>query len=237
MIENTIIVIPARLKSSRLKEKLLLDIKGKPMLQRVYERALLADIPKVYIATDSQKIATLAQQFTDNIIITSTDHISGTTRIAEAIKNINCKYVINLQGDEPLMDPKLIKQVAKKLQSTKVEIVTAAYPILNRKDILDYDKVKVIFNDKGYAIYFSRLPIPYNKDLESKYYCHIGLYGYSKKFLLKYVKLKASWLEKTEKLEQLRALAAGFAIFVIATNKKSIGVDNKKDFKEICKLF
>lgn len=235
-MKKTILIIPARLNSSRLKEKVLIEIKGKTMLQRVYERASFSKIKEIYIATDSQKIYQAAKKFTDKVIMTATTHISGTDRIAEAASKIEFDYMINVQGDEPLIDPKIINKLEQKLKSDKIKMVTAAYLLKDKKEILDPNNVKVVLNSNSEALYFSRQPIPYNQELNAKYYCHIGIYGYTKKFLLEFVNLKNSYLEKMEKLEQLRALEFGHSISVIITDKNHGGIDNKQDLKKISKF-
>ena len=233
---KTAIIIPARLESSRLKEKVLIDLKGKTMLQRVYERAKLANVGEVFIATDSKKIQSCARQFTKNIIMTSSHHQSGTDRIAEAVLQINCNYIINIQADEPLLEIGLIHKLQEKLQK-KSNFVSAAYPLKAKKEICDSAKVKVVFNAKNQAIYFSRLPIPYNTDFKADYYCHIGVYGYSRDFLLTYTKLAQTPLEISEKLEQLRALENNYSMDIVLTDKPSLGVDTPADVKRVLGLF
>ena len=234
---RTVIIIPARLHSNRLPEKVLIDIKGKTMLQRVHERVIQSQVEDVYIATDSKKIQKEAQKFTKNIIITSSKHSSGTDRIAEAAQKIDCDYIINVQGDEPLVEVALINKLAKTLQQKKAEFVTAAYPLKKKAEILDTAKVKVVYNQYQQAIYFSRLPIPYSVDYQAQYYCHIGIYGYSKKFLLHYASLPISSLEKFEKLEQLRAIQAGCPILVVFTKNPSFSIDTPKDIHWVMDFF
>jgi 3-deoxy-manno-octulosonate cytidylyltransferase (CMP-KDO synthetase) len=234
---KTIVVIPARLESSRLKEKVLMDLKGKTMLQRVFERVQLAKVDEVYIATDSEKIAKAAQKFTANVEMTASSHRSGTDRIAELARRLECDYIINVQGDEPLIEISLIEKLANALFTKQAEFVTAAYPLQTKEQILDTSKVKVVFNHKNQAMYFSRSAIPYSENFSAQYYCHIGVYGYSKDFLLKYTSLPPSKLEKAEKLEQMRALESGYPLSVILTKQASLGVDTAEDLQEVLNFF
>lgn len=238
---KTIVMIPARLQSSRLPEKVLIDIKGKTMLQRVFERVQKAKqkkiIDEIYIATDSKKIQKEVLKFTKNVVMTSSKHSSGTDRIAEAVQKIDCDYIINVQGDEPLVEVTLIEKLVNALQNNQTEFVTAAYLLLSEKQILDPAKVKVVLNQQQQAIYFSRAAIPYSKDYQAQYYCHIGIYGYSRKFLLHFTKLPRTSLEKCEKLEQLRAIQMGYAISVVLTKKPSFGIDTPEDARKILDYF
>ena len=236
-MNKTVIIIPARLNSSRLKEKVLIDLKGKTMLQRVFERVSLAQVAPVYIATDSEKIQKVALKFMQNVIMTSSTHLSGTDRIAEAASKIDCDYIINVQADEPFIESSLLAKIAKKLQQKESEFVTAAYPLQTKVAITDTSKVKVVLSKQLKALYFSRSPIPYSENLQAQYYCHIGVYGYSKNFLLHYTSLPLSSLEKAEKLEQLRALEAGYSISVVLAKNHSFGIDTAKDVAEILHLF
>ena len=174
-MKKTSIIIPARLSSTRLAGKALLDLNGKPMIQRVYERASLSSIREVYIATDSPQIQKAASHFTDKIIMTSCKHKSGSDRVAEAAQKLDCDYIINLQGDEPLIDPALLDLLDKKLREQKFEMVTAAYLMDSHKDIEDPSKVKVVLDSYNRALYFSRSPIPYHKNLAGNYFCHLGV--------------------------------------------------------------
>ena len=219
-MKKTSIIIPARLSSTRLAGKALLDLNGKPMIQRVYERASLSSIREVYIATDSPQIQKAASHFTDKIIMTSCKHKSGSDRVAEAAQKLDCDYIINLQGDEPLIDPALLDLLDKKLREQKFEMVTAAYLMDSHKDIEDPSKVKVVLDSYNRALYFSRSPIPYHKNLAGNYFCHLGVYGFTKNFLSWFIQVGDSKLEKTESLEQLRVLEFGKKIYVIILSKK-----------------
>ena len=244
-----VIVIPARLDSSRLPKKILLDLKGKTVIQRVYEQCLqVKNIDAVYIATDSEEIKEVCQAFTKNVIITKSTHQSGTDRIGEAVENIDCDVVINVQGDEPFIDPKLIEELVSSFENTETPMASAMSRIYDFKDLKNSNVVKVTVDKLSNALYFSRSPIPFPRDnnevFESNlvlknytFYRHIGLYGYRKDFLLRYIKMNQSYLEKVEKLEQLRVLENGFKIKMIETESSVIGIDTLEDYKEALKKF
>jgi 3-deoxy-manno-octulosonate cytidylyltransferase (CMP-KDO synthetase) len=210
------------------------------MLQRVYEQAIQAEgIDAVYIATDSQEIQAACQPFTDNIIMTASTHLSGTDRIAEAISQIPCDVVVNVQGDEPFISPGLISAVAHTLIQNNAPMSSAMKRIGDIKDLQDPNCVKVVVNQQRQALYFSRSPIPYDRegDLESSiqnhsYYRHIGIYGYTKTFLQQYSQLPMSPLEQIERLEQLRVLEHGFGIQMIETTESSLGIDTTEDYQK-----
>ncbi|WP_238527991.1 3-deoxy-manno-octulosonate cytidylyltransferase [Aquimarina agarivorans] len=230
-----IIVIPARLKSSRLANKLLLDLGGKSIIQRVYEQCLKAkNIDAIYIAVDENELKEHCSLFCNNVIMTDTNHQSGTDRIAEAISNIDCDAVINVQGDEPFIDPNLIETIANCLDSE--EMVSAKCKLEKLDDIKNPNNVKVITDCNSKAIYFSRAAIPFNRDgvdvEKIDYFKHLGIYGYSKKFLIKYAQMKPTRLEITEKLEQLRVIENGFSIHMVQTTHNAIGIDTLEDYNE-----
>ncbi len=235
-----IIVIPARLKSSRLPNKLLLDLGGKSIIQRVYEQCLKAkNIDAVYIAVDDQKLLEHCSLFTNNVLLTSSTHQSGTDRIAEAATNINCNAIINVQGDEPFIDPKLIETIADALNNQ--QMVSAKCRLHNLSEIEDSNNVKVITDKNSKAIYFSRSVIPFNRDqIDLKnitYYKHLGIYGYSKKFLIEFSNMKPTLLEQTEKLEQLRVIENGHSIHMVHSEHNAIGIDTLHDYQEAQKHF
>jgi 3-deoxy-manno-octulosonate cytidylyltransferase (CMP-KDO synthetase) len=247
---KTIVVIPARLNSSRLPNKVLLDLKGKTVVQRVYEQALKAgNIDQVYIATDSQKVFKSCQKFTQNIILTETKHESGTDRIAEAVSQIDCDHVINVQGDEPFIAAQLIEQVANALDGHRVKMSSAMHRIEQVSDLKNPNIVKVTVSNNKEALYFSRSIIPHHRDeWESllnhhthipnalNFYRHLGIYGYSKNFLIEFSKMQPTYLERLEKLEQLRALESGFSIQMIETSHHSIGIDTWDDYEQAKRL-
>ena len=225
-------MIPARLSSTRLARKVLLDLKGKPMIQRVYERALQSSIDEIYITTDSVQIQEAASLFTEKIIMTSSKHKSGSDRVAEAAQKIECDYIINLQADEPLIDPTLLNSLDKKLREQNFEMVTAAYPMSSKKEIEDTSKVKVVLDSESRAIYFSRSPIPYHKTFEANYFCHLGVYGFTKNFLSWFAQMGESKLEKAESLEQLRVLYFGKQVYVMTTKKNFSSIDKAEDIEK-----
>lgn len=237
-------VIPARYASTRLPGKPLININGKPMIQYVYERSMKAKlVDKVIIATDDKRIYDAVVKFGGNATMTSAKHKSGTDRIGELVnsrtgKLENCDIVVNIQGDEPFIDPTNIDKAIRPLLNDKaVNVSTLIYRIKNKKEISDPNIVKVIFDKDFNAIYFSRNPIPFDRDKKNKvnYYKHIGLYVYRKSYLLQLIKMKPSKLEQAEKLEQLRILENGGKIKVVVTNIDSHSVDTKKDLKKIKK--
>lgn len=232
-------VIPARYSSTRLEGKVLVDILGKPMIQHVWERAKQAkSLDDVIIACDDDQVANIAREFGAKVVLTAKGHASGTDRIIEVINPLEVKGVVNIQGDEPLINPLMIDMVAQSLlEGDKVQMATIMKRIENPNEINDPHVVKVVVDKFGYAIYFSRSPIPCfapNSDVkEPIYYKHIGLYGYTKDFLFIYKNLPVSRLEKIEKLEQLRVLEEGYKIKVFETKFETIGVDTQEDLDKV----
>jgi len=241
-----IVIIPARLNSSRLPKKVILPICNKPMVEYVYEASKKTKyISDVYIATDSLEVKEICKKFTNNIILTSKDHQSGTDRLAEAVKNIKCDAIVNVQGDEPLIDPMLIDALAQKLKQGE-KMVSAMHKIKTTSELKSHNSVKVVVDKNSNALYFSRSIIPHYRDewhtllekhqaipKELKFYKHIGIYGYSKEFLLQYAQMEQTYLEKLEKLEQLRVLENGYSIKMIETDYASIGVDTQEDLEKV----
>lgn len=240
-------VIPARYLSSRLPGKPLMQIKGKPMIQRVYEQSLKSKlINEVIVATDDKRIFNCVKDFGGNAVMTSSKHESGTDRICEAVKKINCGIVVNIQGDEPYIDPRNIDNaITPLLKDKKLNVSTLAVRINDIAELLDENKVKVVFDKNNFALYFSRSFIPYDMKhnpiqrwalSENIYYKHIGLYVFRKDYLMKFCKMKKSYLEKMEKLEQLRILENGDRVKVIITKKDSFSIDTKSDLVFINKI-
>jgi len=244
---KTVVIIPARLGSSRLPRKVILDICSKPMVQHVYEAAKKAEgIFEVYIATDSEEVKTVCEKFTNNIIMTRTNHESGTDRLAEAILSIECDNIINVQGDEPLIDSALITCLANTLNNQKIDMVSAMHKIKTTAELKSPNAVKVTVDKNSNALYFSRSIIPHYRDeLETllnhhetiptalKFYKHIGIYGYKKKFLKEYSNMEQTYLEKIEKLEQLRVLENGYNIKMVETDYEPVGVDVQEDLEKV----
>jgi 3-deoxy-manno-octulosonate cytidylyltransferase (CMP-KDO synthetase) len=232
-------VIPARYASSRFPGKALIEIAGKPMLQHVFERASSARyLSKVIIATDDERIAAAARKFRAHVRMTRTDHPTGTDRVAEVASAEAADLVVNIQGDEPLIDPDAIDATALALlDDPNAPMGTLKKKIEHREEITNPNVVKVVTDLHGKAIYFSRSPIPYCREGTSDYFKHIGLYVYRRDFLLAYSGLPTGPLERAEKLEQLRALENGHVIRVAETEYESLGVDTPADLERFSKLF
>ena len=233
-------VIPARFGSTRLPGKPLADIAGKPMIQRVYERVTNAKKPEVFIvATDDQRVYDAVQSFGGTVVMTDANHPTGTDRLAEVAQQYtDLDVIINVQGDEPMIDANLIDQLAELFEADDVlQMATVATPLLEE----EYDEpsaVKVILNKRNDAMYFSRSLIPYPRhDFVNTPLKHIGIYAYRRQFLLDYAKMEPTAAEQTESLEQLRALENGFAIRVITTDKRFVGVDTPEDLARVNALF
>lgn len=239
-------IIPARYASSRFPGKALSLIQGKPMIERVYIQALKASsLNAVYIATDDSRIVKAVEKFGGNVLLTSTHHRSGTERCNEAVRNlqdqgIEMDAVINIQGDEPLINPQQIDILASLFSNDKIQIATLVKKITGNKELFDPNVVKAIVGPNGKAIYFSRQAIPFLRDIENgkwlenrSFLKHIGIYGYTVKVLDKIVNLKESPLEKAESLEQLRWLENGYDIFAKETEFESFGIDTPEDLSKI----
>ena len=234
-------VIPARFASSRFPGKVLAQVSSKSMLQRVYERASLARyLTATIIATDDERIYQAARGFGARVVMTRADHVSGTDRVAEAASAENADLVVNIQGDEPLIDPAAIDAAILPLaHDPEIVMGTLKKAIEDPREITDPNVVKVVTDRTGDAIYFSRCPVPYQRDQAGPgaHFKHIGLYVYRRDFLLRYPALPVGPLEQAERLEQLRALENGYRIRVVETECESLGVDTPEDLERVCKLF
>lgn len=240
------VVIPARFASSRLPGKPLLDIAGKPMVIQVAIRAGNSQAGEVVIATDHAPIMQAAEKHGFACVMTREDHPSGTDRIAEVVQTMGWPdetIVVNVQGDEPLIDPDLIDEVAQALaKDTQAVMATACHPIHDIAAFENPNIVKVVLNAQGQALYFSRAPIPYPRDAEYRdqltSHRHIGIYAYRVGFLKRYASLSVTALEKIESLEQLRVLYHGYQIAVTVTeNAPASGVDTKADLEAVREIF
>jgi 3-deoxy-manno-octulosonate cytidylyltransferase (CMP-KDO synthetase) len=251
--KNIIAIIPARMASTRLENKLLLQINGKPLIIYTLEQAKKAKyITRVIVATDDERILQVVRESGNEAILTSDKHQSGSDRIAEVAETLPAdSIIVNVQGDEPLISPVTIeKAIEAILNDESVDMATTCEPIHEIKDVLSSDVVKVITDVNGFALYFSRSPIPYpreavkkfgslenalgnDKNLLLSFRKHTGLYVYRREFLLKFTKLAQTNLEKTEMLEQLRALENGAKIKVVEVLESSIGVDTQADFERV----
>ncbi|MFB0532769.1 MAG: 3-deoxy-manno-octulosonate cytidylyltransferase, partial [Desulfatiglandales bacterium] len=214
--------IPARFHSKRFEGKPLALIAGKPMIQHVYQRSKeCPELDEVYVATDDRRIYTCVIEFGGQAIMTDESHLSGTDRIAEATEKINLEdrdIVVNIQGDQPIFQPSIISDLIRPLlEDPNTPMSTLMYRIKEERELNDTNNVKVVVDKKGYALYFSRLPIPFRRDQEPEiiYYKHLGFYAYRKEFLLKFTRLSHGLLERAEKLEQLRVLEHGYEIKVV----------------------
>lgn len=233
---NILCVIPARYSSSRLPGKPLADIAGKPMIQRVYERAALAKRPeRVVVATDHSLIYETVESFGGHAIMTSPDHSTGTDRLAEvAERNPDVDLIINVQGDEPMIRPEVIDLLAEAFDNNPDLHMATLMTEMDKSEYYSPSVVKVITDLQGYALYFSRSLIPFPRaELGLPAHKHIGIYAYRRDFLLTYAKLVPTPLERTESLEQLRALEHGYHIKVLKTNFQSVGVDTMEDLEKV----
>lgn len=239
---EVVAIIPARYESNRFRGKPLALIAGKPMIQHVVERAQRVKIlSRVIVATDDQRIADCVAGFGGEYVITRSDHVSGSDRLAEAANKIGISehdIVVNIQGDQPLFAEEVIEQVAAPLlEDPALPMSTLIYKIIRPEEINDPNHVKTVFDKDNYALYFSRSPIPSQRNPEEglvpTYYKHLGFYAYRKGFLLSYVALPEGEWERFEKLEQLRALEYGYKIKVIVTEHDSIEVDTPEDLKRV----
>lgn len=231
--KNYLLVIPARYGSQRLPGKALMDIHGKTLIQRVYESCLQLDpLLHVCIATDDQRIFDHAKSFGADVFMTSNVHESGTDRVAEvASKFPDKKYVINVQGDEPFIKPKDIERLMVCMETGKAEISTLIQQMSPDEDAFDKNVVKVVKDTHGYAMYFSRMPIPHQSAENGEYYKHIGMYGFAITTLLTVTALPKSKYEKKESLEQLRWLENGYKIMTAETFGEHLGVDTPEDLE------
>ena len=231
-------VIPARYGATRFEGKLLKDLCGKPVIQHVYERAKKAKLlDDLIVAADDERIVKVVEGFGGKVVSTSKSHLTGTDRLTEVVNQIDVKVIVNIQGDEPLIQPLLIDDLVRSMQDPDEKNTVMATVVKKSQSVEEFkshDVVKCVVDQKGYALYFSRSPIPtmLKPDAEKSYFFkHIGIYAYNKDFLFTFKKLPKSYLEKNEKLEQLRALEAGYRIKVIETKFETIGVDTPHDLE------
>lgn len=234
LCNKTAIIIPARYGSKRLEGKPLLEVEGKPIIQWVVETAKsVSDVDYVIVATDDKKIYDACKKFGANVEMTSIEHKSGTDRIAEVVKKYpDIKYIVNLQGDEPMMPKDAIEKVISSLKTTNADISTLIRPENDEAELQNPNLVKCVISNDNYALYFSRSKIPYERNLISgDFYAHLGIYGYTRDALFKMTDLEQTNLEKTESLEQLRALQNGLKIITNVVNIKPIGIDTMEDFE------
>ncbi len=248
---SAVVIIPARYASTRLPGKPLIKLLGKPLIQYVYEASKKARlVDEVVVATDDRRILETVEGFGGKAVMTSASHPSGTDRIAEVARALNCDIVVNVQGDEPLMRPEMIDDVVRLLQDdAKADMATLCISTDRSDEIFNPNVVKVVTDQKGFALYFSRAPIAFYRDCvkverASGFYLytvsapitvkkHIGIYGYRRNVLLQLTRIPQSPLEQAEKLEQLRALENGYRIKVKETEFETIGVDTPEDVEMV----
>lgn len=239
---EVVAIIPARYESNRFPGKPLALIAGKPMIQHVVERAKSVSLlSRVIVATDDTRIAEVVASFGGEYVLTRSDHVSGSDRLAEAAELVGISehdVVVNIQGDQPLFPAEVVEQVARPLlEDPALPMSTLIYKIIREEEINDPNHVKTVFDRDDYALYFSRSPIPFQRnpaeDESPTYYKHLGFYAYRKGFLLTFVALPEGEWERFEKLEQLRALEYGYKIKVTLTEHDSIEVDTPEDLKRV----
>ena len=236
-------IIPARYASTRFPGKSLIDIQGRSMIQRVYEEAAQSkSLDKIVVATDDERILQHVVSFGGEAVMTAAHHPSGTDRCRDALLQIGegYDYVINIQGDEPFINPAQIDELAAILQDGSVELATQMIPVGNYEELFDRGEVKIVLNDKMEALYFSRMVIPFIKGVNEKdwhlhhtYYRHVGMYAYRRDILEQITRLPASSLEKAESLEQLRWLEHGFKIKCVITHFESHCIDTPEDVEKV----
>lgn len=237
---NILCVIPARYASTRLPGKPLADINGKPMICRVYERAVQArGLTGVLVATDDRRVYDAVVGDGGQAMMTAADHPTGTDRLAEVARvHTEAEAIINVQGDEPLIEPSVIEALAAALSSDEhIQMVTVKTEITNQAEIDNPNNVKVVTDKNDFALYFSRSRLPYPRHEGAKVYKHIGIYGYTRSFLLQYAALPPAPLERAESLEQLRVLENGFRIKVIETKSRFVGVDTSEDLAMVNQIY
>ena len=233
-------IIPARYQSARFPGKPLAEIAGRPMIWHVFDQARQCpELSSVVLATDDDRIRSVAEKYEIPVVMTRADHPSGTDRVREAARKMDLPadaVVINIQGDEPVLEPAMLTELVRPFSKPEVQVTTLARKI-NAREAASSDIVKVVFTLNGTALYFSRLPIPYHRDgQKDKFYGHIGLYAFRMPALEKFVALDQSRLEVTEKLEQLRLLENNIPLHIVLTEHQSIGVDRPEDIETVSKI-
>jgi 3-deoxy-manno-octulosonate cytidylyltransferase (CMP-KDO synthetase) len=232
---HAVAVIPARYASSRLPGKPLADIAGHPMIEHVYRRAAEAPgIDAVVVATDDERIRTAVERFGGVVRMTGAGHRTGTDRVAEVASDLRCEIIVNVQGDLPLIEPKMIVDVLAPLEAdSSVQMTTLRREVRHPDEVASPHVVKVVCDRQGNALYFSRSPIPFDRDGQAPVFKHIGLYGYRRDFLLAFANLPRTPLEQCESLEQVRALEHGYRIRVVVSSYESTEVDTPEDLERV----
>lgn len=243
-MSRIIIVIPARLGSTRLPNKVLADISGHPLIWHVWQRvSRVKSAVQIIIATDAEQVSQVATAFGAKVMMTSSDCQSGTDRIASLLPQLACDFILNVQGDEPLIDPLMLDSLIARWQEQPCDLLTPVFRIRDGVDLHNPNIVKVARTQDGRALYFSRSPIPFVRDLPpdrwleaNLFWGHIGVYGYRPEILAAYPSLPISPLERVEKLEQLRFLEAGYVFHTVETSYRPIAVDVVEDLEKVRKL-
>ncbi|MDR1528335.1 MAG: 3-deoxy-manno-octulosonate cytidylyltransferase [Puniceicoccales bacterium] len=237
---KTIVAIPARLGATRFPKKVLADLNGKPIIQHVYEKAKRANIASdVYVLVDSAEAEDVVGSFGGKSIMTSSECYCGTDRIVSVLDQMQADFIVNVQGDEPLIDPQSLIAICERAKTSRADIITPIFKITDFADIDDPSRVKVVVRQSGNVLYFSRSPIPFVRGVEKskwldhhQFWGHIGVYGYRRTVLEHYKDLHASALENTELLEQLKFLDNGYAIDTVIAKCPTIGIDTPEDLKK-----
>lgn len=229
-------MIPARYASTRFHGKPLAELAGRPLIEHVYRRVTeCRAVGSVIIATDDERIRRAVEGFGGRVQMTNAAHVSGTDRVAEVARALDCELVVNVQGDEPLIEPEMIEEALAPFADPALQVGTLRRRIDDRADFANPNVTKVVVDREGYALYFSRTPIPHHRDsgapLEA--WKHVGLYVYRRKFLLEFARMAPTPLERLEALEQLRALEHGIRMAVVETRHATIGVDTPEDLERV----
>ena len=233
-------VIPARYASTRLPGKPLKDIAGKPMVCRVYDRAVQAGkVSDTVVATDDERILQAVTEHGGRAVMTRADHPTGTDRLAEVAEAFpDIDLIVNVQGDEPLIEPGLIDELVTAFEEdADLQMATVKTLMEDEAEIANPNNVKVVTDKQGYALFFSRSVLPYPRNAGCPVYKHIGIYAYKRSFLLNYAKMESTPLERSESLEQLRALENGYRIKVVETKAKFVGVDTAEDLAKVNEIY
>ena len=236
------VIIPARFGSTRFAAKILASDTGKPLVQHVVEQARKCKrVREVIVATDDRRIVDSLLPFGTRTVMTAASHQSGTDRIAEVASNLNDEIIVNVQGDEPEIEPATIDALIERLESSSDDMATAATAFPAGDDPTNPNLVKVAISSQGHAVYFSRLPVPYYRDAASAvakpYYLHLGIYAYRRNFLMEYASWPPTPLEQAEKLEQLRALEHGKSIYVLKIDRAVHGIDTVEQYEEFVRRY
>ena len=232
-MSRVLTVIPARLASTRFPRKVLAKLGGRTMVEWCWRSAKAAKLGPVIVAVDSREVAAEVKRFGGDFVMTSPSCPSGSDRVWQAAKRVKASIVINYQGDMPLLKPGTLRAAARALKDIKTDIATAVIPLRDEKRMLDANVVKAVLGKNGDCLYFSRMPVPFNRDGgKTERWEHLGIYAYRRDALRRFVKLPPSRLEMTEKLEQLRALEAGMRIKAAVVDERPVAVDAPKDLKQ-----